>query len=377
MRTCVARELKALLSYTSCPSSPKHSEFVDYHMPGLINCSLLLYPRLPINSRIYERLRHLHTSVGDSNMRAIVVSSWGSAPTFTASHPEPASSGSPDFVTVKVLAAGLHQLVRSQAAGTHYSTKSAKLPYIPGADGVGTLPDGQKVFFSSIATGGAFAESIRVPKSAVAPVPDGADPVQLAGLVNPGMSSWMAVAARVDRDKLPKAFTVVIIGVTALSGKVAVHFMRQLGAGKVIGVARNAAEMAALDLDHDIVLAEDTDFAAALAGVDVDLVLDYLYGPPALAVLAALDTKNAPTQYVQIGSVAGLEVALPSALLRSKNLTLRGTGPGAWSMAEVNRELPDLLAAVAKLPRQDLKVRKLEEVDAAWAAKRERTVFVP
>ncbi|EXJ77901.1 hypothetical protein A1O3_09060 [Capronia epimyces CBS 606.96] len=309
-------------------------------------------------------------------MRAITVSSWGSAPTFTTSHPQPVSSD-PDSVTVKVLAAGLHQLVRGQVVGTHYSTKKAALPYVPGADGVGTLPDGQTVYFSSIASGGAFAEYVSVPASAVTAAPTGVDPVQIAGLVNPGMSSWMALAARVDRERLPQAFTVVIVGVTALSGKVAVHFMRQLGAGKVIGVARNAAEMAALNLDQSIVLAEtkiaDTDFSTL---GDVDLILDYLYGPPALALLTALDSK-VPTQYVQVGSVAGPDIALPAALLRSKDLTLGGTGPGSWSMAQFNKELPALLAAVAKLPPQDIKVRKLEDVDVAWAAKRERTVFVP
>ncbi|EXJ88541.1 hypothetical protein A1O1_05471 [Capronia coronata CBS 617.96] len=318
-------------------------------------------------------------------MRAITVTSWGAAPVFTANHPEPSSSDA-DFVTVKVVAAGLHQLVRAQAAGTHYSTKGAKLPYIPGADGVGTLPDGQMVYFSSTHSGGAFAEYVRVPRSVVTPLSsmlDGADvdvdPVKIAGLLNPGMSSWMALAARVDRAQLPPAFRVVIVGVTSLSGKIAVHFMRQLGAGKVVGVARNAAEMAALDLDQRIVLAEsgagaaDTDFSAL---GDVDVILDYLYGPPALALLTALASK-VPTQYCQIGSLAGADVSLPAQLLRSKNLTLRGAGFGSWSMAHYAQELPALLTAVAKLPPQDIKVRKLEEVDAAWAAKRERTVFVP
>jgi NADPH:quinone reductase-like Zn-dependent oxidoreductase len=305
-------------------------------------------------------------------MRAITVASWGAPPTFTADHPDPV--GSDDTITIKVLAAGLHSLVRSQAAGQHYSTKFAKVPYIPGADGVGTSPDGQVVYFSSIATGGAFAEYVNVPKSAVVPVPAGADPVHVAGLVNPGMSSWMALAARVD--DLPPNWTVVIVGVTAISARVAVEFVRAKGAGKVIGVARNAKEMAALNLDQAVVLADDpahTDFTSV---GDVHVILDYLYGPATLALLDALDSK-VPTQYVQIGSVAALEMPLPAAILRSKDITMRGAGPGSWSLAHFGRELPGLLAAVAKLPDMDLKVRRLEDADAAWAAKRERTVFVP
>ncbi|KAK5306204.1 hypothetical protein LTR99_001894 [Exophiala xenobiotica] len=310
-------------------------------------------------------------------MRAIVVKSWDSPPEFTSDHPHPTTSD-PDKVTIKVLASGLHQLIRSQAAGQHYSSKSAGLPYVPGADGVGTTPEGQTVYFSSIATGGGFAEYITVPKAAIVPIPNGTDPVQIAGLVNPGMSSWMAFAARVDSSPLPANFTVIIVGVTAISGKVAVEFVRSKGAGKVIGVARNAKEMASLNLDQSVVLADnpaETDFSA-LGAVDVDVILDYLYGPVIPALFNALNS-TVPTQYVQIGSVAGLDISLPGAVLRSKNITMRGAGPGAWSLPHFGKELPGLLAAVAGLPKMDLKVRKLEDAAEAWAAKRDRTVFVP
>ncbi|KIW92363.1 uncharacterized protein Z519_07347 [Cladophialophora bantiana CBS 173.52] len=308
-------------------------------------------------------------------MRAITVSSWGSPPQFTSSHPDPSSS-SDTSVTLKVLASGLHQLVRSQAAGTHYSTKASTVPYIPGADGVGETPDGQRVYFNSITTGGGFAEYITVPKANVSPIPKGADPVVIAGLTNPGMSSWMAFAARVE-PPLPQNFTVVIVGVTAISAKVAVQFARARGAAKIIGVARNAKEMASIPgLDERIVLANnpsETDFSSL---TDVDLILDYLYGPAVAALLDQLKS-TVPTQFVQIGTVAATDMALPGAILRSKNITLRGAGPGAWAMSHYAKEVPALLAAVATLPDMDLKVRKLEEAEAAWAAKKERTVFVP
>ncbi|KIV77408.1 hypothetical protein PV11_09205 [Exophiala sideris] len=306
-------------------------------------------------------------------MRAIAVQSWGANPEFTSNYPDP-TTPDPDKVTLKVLAAGLHQLVRSQAAGQHYSIKGAQLPYIPGADGVGITPDGQTVYFNSIAFGGAFAEYVTVPKAAVVPIPAGADPARIAGLVNPGMSSWMALAARVDA--LPKNWTVVIVGATALSGKVAAEFVRSLGASKVIGVARNAKELAALNLDQTVVLADnpaETDFSKL---GDVDVILDYLYGPAVVALFNALDSK-VPTQYVQIGTVAGPDIALPGAVLRSKNITMRGAGPGSWTLQQFGKELPTLLAAVAKLPDMALRARKLEEVQEAWAAKKERIVFVP
>jgi NADPH:quinone reductase-like Zn-dependent oxidoreductase len=250
------------------------------------------------------------------------------------------------------------------------------MPYIPGADGVGETPDGQRVYFNSIASGGAFAETITVPKQMITPIPDGADPVVIAGLVNPGMSSWMAFAGRVYPE-LPKDFTVVITGVTAISAKVAVSFARQRGAGKIIGVARNQKEMDAISgLDERIVLGNDpaeTDFSSL---GDVDLILDYLYGPAIVALFNQLKS-SVPTQLVQIGTVAGQDIALPGAVLRSKNITMRGAGPGAWPMSLFAKELPSLLEAVGKLPDMGLTVRKLEDVETAWANKKERTVFVP
>lgn len=91
-----------------------------------------------------------------------------------------------DLVQVKVIASGVHRLVRSRAAGKHYSAKG--LPHIPGIDGTGTTTDGKLVYFSTITpTGGTMADYVNVPKRATISLPEGADPVQIAGLVNPAM----------------------------------------------------------------------------------------------------------------------------------------------------------------------------------------------
>lgn len=306
-------------------------------------------------------------------MKAITVASWGAPVTFTADHPSPAAPSSGQ-VTLNVLASGLHQLVRQQVTGTHYTTKTASLPYVPGADGVGVTPDGQTVYFNSIVQGGAFGETITVPKAATTPIPAGADPVQIAGLINPGMSSWMALKTRTEG--LRPGFTIAIVGVTAISGKIAVHFARSLGAARVIGIARNEKDLAAIELDERIALKnnpEETDYSSL---GDVDVILDYLWGPNILALFNALKS-SVPTQFVQIGQMASSEIPFPGAILREKNITMRGAGPGAWSFPQLGKELPLLLAAVAKLPDMDLKQRKLEDAEAAWAAKRDRTVFIP
>ena len=310
-------------------------------------------------------------------MRAIQTTTWGQPPTFTtdtSNPPEPADNE----VRIKVLASGLHMLTRSQAMGTHYSAQSLPLPYTPGIDGVGETPDGQLIYFTALSrtVGGAWAEHINVAKTAIFPFKEGADPAQVAGLLNPGMSSWMALHSRVS--DLPKDFTIVILGVTTQSGRVAARFARRLGARTVIGVGRDAKKMDGLGLDQAIVLAEDsktTDWSKMRH--DVDVILDYLYGPVVVAALAALRSRN-PVQYVNVGTMAGVETAFPSALLRSKNLTMRGSGPGSWRAEEFAAQIPDLLVAVQELPHEaGIVKRKLSEFKEAWEDGKGRSVFMP
>ena len=117
-------------------------------------------------------------------MKAVTVSNWGDAPSYTADAPDLPAPGDGE-VQLKVLGSGLHRLVRAQALGTHYSARNNPLPYTPGSDGVGLTPDGKQVYFVSIAKGGGFAEYINVPKVRLIELSEGADPVQVAGLVNP------------------------------------------------------------------------------------------------------------------------------------------------------------------------------------------------
>ncbi|GKT94516.1 quinone oxidoreductase [Colletotrichum tofieldiae] len=172
--------------------------------------------------------------------------------------------------------AGVHRLVLSRAAGTHYT--STTLPHLPGADGVGEDPTtGQRYYFTALATG-SFAEFVNIERSLVAPLPKTADSVAVAAYTNPVMSSWMAFAARTAAQK--PGFSVAILGVTSASGRVAVDVARAKGAGRVVGIARNAAAMAEIALDERIVLAGgETDWSKL---GEVDVVLDYVYGPRSL-----------------------------------------------------------------------------------------------
>ena len=65
------------------------------------------------------------------------------------------------------------------------------------------------------------------------------------------------------------------------------------------------------------------------------IVLDYLWGKPAQqaipALLTARSDRSRELNWIQIGSVAGPAMELPSAALRSANFRLQGSGQGSVS----------------------------------------------
>ncbi|MCJ1277113.1 hypothetical protein MMC21_004923 [Puttea exsequens] len=307
-------------------------------------------------------------------MHAVQVTNWGEVPKYTELPTTPSPAPDSGLVQIKVLATGLHRLVKSRAAGQHYSVK--KLPHIPGTDGVGETSDGTKVYFSAFPEqiGGSFRDVVTVPKRMLFPLPQGADLVQVASKVNPALSSWMALRNRCEN--LPERFTVLVLGATSASGQIAVHFAKYLGAGKVVAVARNEAALKKLGADETVVLkdkVEDIDYSSV---GKVDVILDYVYGAPAVHLLTTLKT-TARLQYVHIGSLAGLEIQLDGAVLRSKDLVMRGSGPGAFTMEAILKEMPSIIEAVTKLPEQKIEVVKLSEVEKNWEESGARKVFVP
>jgi NADPH:quinone reductase-like Zn-dependent oxidoreductase len=315
----------------------------------------------------------LNRSFNSRTMHTALVTKWGEAPKYVEIDTPQVPLADSGLIQVKMVASGLHQIVRARAEGTHYSAKN--LPHVPGVDGVATTSDGKVVYFNTIATGGSMSEFINVPKKDTTPFPDGLDPIQAAALLNPALSSWMAMRTRTF--DLPKNFTVLIMGATTMSGTIAIPLVRSLGAGKVIGVARNVATLQALGLDETIQLmdpVETTDFAKL---GDVDVILDYLWGPPTGHLFNQLASK-VPVQYVQIGSMAGLDANLASANLRSKNITIRGAGPGAWTFPQLYGEYGNMLNALRSVSKQDVRVVKLADIEKVWNEKlATRMVFVP
>ncbi|KAI1840458.1 hypothetical protein JX266_013342 [Neoarthrinium moseri] len=309
-------------------------------------------------------------------MQVAQVNDWAEGPRYTTTDKLPAPSA--DEIQLRVLAAGAHQVVRSRAAGNHYSAKT--LPHYPGVDGVGKdETTGKLYYFMHFGDRfGSFSEYVNVPRDAVViPLPDGVDPVSFAASVNPAMSSWMAITQRTN--DLPKNWTALIIGATSASGRLAVHAAKALGAAKVVGVARSEDALKAdKSLDGHIALKEPvtaTDFSA----VDADVILDYVYGDVTHHLLTTLKTKK-PVQYVQIGTLSGTaEISLAGPLLRSTNITLRGAGPGSWRLSALEVELKTLVPAMAKWPALDAVNIPLKDIENKWNDRsiKGRVVFTP
>ena len=306
-------------------------------------------------------------------MKAAVVSSFDSAPRYEE-FPAPIPAGDDDMV-VDVIAAGLHPRVRSQADGSHY-TSTGELPLVPGIDGVGRGADGLLRYFVLPDTRvGALAEQAVIDTRRSLVLPEDADPIAVAAAMNPAMSSWVALRQRVP---FRAGQNVLVLGATGNAGQMAVQIAKRLGAQQVVAAGRNASRLAglpALGATGTVLLDGDADGAARRLGQaadEVDVVIDYLWGEPAAAAMAALVTGRAdrgqPLAWVQIGSVAGPTAAIPSAALRAARLQIVGSGQGSVGTEEILAELPALVQEITGGSLEiDARPTSLADVEQAWA----------
>ncbi|WP_433760947.1 zinc-binding dehydrogenase [Nocardia sp. CA-135398] len=294
---------------------------------------------------------------------------------------------------VELVAAGIHPIVRALAAGTHYGSTDA-YPLIPGIDAVARTTDGALVYTGfPQAPYGTLAERMAVPARMRIPLPTGVDPARIAGGLNPGLSSWLALRERRAALTDQKLGTVLILGATGAAGLLAVQNAFILGADRVIAAGRNPSALErAAGYGAITVSLQDDKAATASALAEVigaeapSLVLDYVWGAPAEAAFAALGRHgltedDADIAYIQIGSMAGGEAAVPAALLRSRRITISGSGAGSASMQSILAAIPEYMGLIADgrlgTSVQEFPLSKIEE---AWAAAQfgaTRVVVVP
>ena len=316
-------------------------------------------------------------------MHAALVTSFDHPPRYEEVS-EPAPDG--DSQVVEVLAAALHPRVRSQANGSHY-TSEGELPLIPGIDGVARLADGSLAYFvADDRAPGTMAERTLLDPRRSVPLPAGVDIAAIAAGMNPGMSSWVGLRRRAG---LEAGQDVLVLGATGNAGQLAVQIAKHLGAGAVIGAGRDKLRLEALaELGADSLVALDGEDSIAEVGEaasEVDVVIDYLWGRPSEQAIPAIVRRRKerarPLKWIQIGSVAGPNVVLPSAALRAANLQVMGSGQGSVTAAGIIAELPALAeqinAGAFAVNPQTASLAAVEEVWDAPTAAGERVVFLP
>jgi NADPH:quinone reductase-like Zn-dependent oxidoreductase len=265
-------------------------------------------------------------------MNAAVLHALGKPPRFEQ-FPEPiAGEGE---VIVHVRAAALKPVDKQMASGSHYASPR-ELPVVCGIDGVGSLDDGARAFFGGPRRPyGAMAERTVLRRAQCFPVPDGLSDDIAAGRNEQVLST-----------------------------------LRDLGADATIQIDKRGQDLTEA-------------FTCEAGDTGFQVVIDYLWGRPTEALLAAL-TRNefavagSETRLVQVGESAGATISLPAAALRSTPLTIVGTA-GMPSLDILTEALKQVMAqgANGKL-RIDTERVPLADIENAWQREqRSRLVVIP
>jgi NADPH2:quinone reductase len=234
-----------------------------------------------------------------------------------------------------------------------------------------------------------MAQRTVVPRAFTFPIPENVNDETAAALPNPGISAWLSLAYRA---KLVRGENVLILGATGVTGKLAVQIAKLLGAARVVAAGRNQQALQAL---HD--LGADATIPLALPATELSeaflreagqsgfqVVIDYVWGAPAEAFLAAITRREfaaiqSETRFVQVGESAAPTITLPAAVLRSTALTILGTAgiPARDVLVEAFRQVM-AFAAKGDLHIETERV-PLEDIENAWQRDQSgrRLVIIP
>jgi NADPH2:quinone reductase len=181
------------------------------------------------------------------------------------------------LVPVDVASAGINYADTHQAENSYHSP--AQLPLVPGAEVVGTTPEGERVV-ALLPAGGGYAEKALVHRALTVPLPDAVEDGQALSLVLQGLTAWHLLRTSA---KLEPGESVVVHAAAGGVGTLAVQLAKRWGAGRVIAAASSEEKRAlALELGADVAIdANAPDMKAAIqeaAGGKVDVVLEMVGG---------------------------------------------------------------------------------------------------
>ena len=278
-------------------------------------------------------------------------------------------------VLIRVRAVAVENVDKAIVSGKHYAAGRylTEFPMIPAFDGVGELADGTLVTFGNPRPPyGALAELCAVDARVAQPIPAGIDPVVLSV-----MSSAITAMSIEAGGELEPGQTVLVQGGTGVAGRLTIKIATLLGAGRIVATGRDDDQLRELrELGADTVIntaVPDDDLLQAYKdamGDGYDVIADYLWGRPTDVLLRALvpDTFGIGkrTRLIQIGELAGAEVTLPAAGLRTSGLEIVGaaTGLDADTMPRIYGQVlawtraGDLTFDLATVP--------LSDIETAW-----------
>jgi NADPH2:quinone reductase len=201
-----------------------------------------------------------------------------------------------------------------------------------------------------------------VPEESLVELPDEADGDLAAALGVVGITALLALdrAAPVDGRR------VLVLGATGAVGQMAVQLAKQMGAGRVVGAGRSGER---LERGRELGADKVVELGDRAAGGPLDIVIDSLWGEPAMAALRVIATEG---RLVNVGQSAGADVRVPLESVRNRQGTIHAISSG-WTplerKAEAYRCVLDL--AVAGDLTVDREVVPLDEVAAAWERQEE------
>jgi NADPH:quinone reductase-like Zn-dependent oxidoreductase len=288
-----------------------------------------------------------------------------------------------------VCAAALKPVDKQLAGGKHFASPH-ELPVVCGADGVGRLEDGTRMFFGGPRRPyGAMAERTVVRRAQCFSVPENVDDDTAAAIPNPGVSAWLSLK---HSAKLASGETVLVLGATGVTGKLAVQIAKILGAGRIVAAGRNEQVLSTLlELGADATIRLDKPdqelieaFRREAGERGFDVIIDYLWGHPTEALLTAITSAEfavagSETRLVEVGESAGPTITLHAAVLRSTAVTILGTaGIPPWDVLTEGFQQVMNHAAMGKLRIETERV-PLAEIEDAWErnVQARRLVVIP
>lgn len=286
-------------------------------------------------------------------MKVVVCTEYGK-PVEVVERPDPVAGEGQ--VVIDVEAAGVNYVDGLMARGG-YQIKPP-LPFTPGYEVAGRLPDGTRVL--AITGLGGFASKVVVHRAQAVPIPDRLDSARAAAFAQ---SYCTALFALRERAGLRPGERVLVLGAGGGVGLAAVQVARALGADVLAAASTRDKRERALraGADEAVGYAGLKDAARAWG---VDVAVDPVGGELSEQALRALRERG---RLLVVGFASGEIPRLPAnqVLLRSRSVV--GLDWGAWSMSHAmeNRAMLEELLAMPGIDPLAPETRPLAEAGQA------------